>query len=329
MKNKTGVNWSQHQLVGRSPEFEAAITSANLIANLEVPVLLLGENGTGKELFARAIHHNSKRRTHNFVALNCAAIPESLFEAELFGFRKGSFTSAERDYTGKILSANNGTLFLDEIAELTTSSQAKLLRFLESSECQGIGQASSNIVNVRVIAATNQDLPGLIKEGKFRKDLYYRLNVVPLEIPPLRKRVDDISYLLDHLSCQSARKHNVEVPVYEKSVIRQLIQYDWPGNVRELRNFCERMVIYFSGRQVTLNDLPQEFFNAPDNETGNIFHTFLKLALPLHQFEKFIINSALDETNGNQSKAARMLGISRDTLLYRIKKHDIKLKGTI
>lgn len=324
MKNKLGVDWSQYQLVGRSPEFEAAITSANLIANLEVPVLLLGENGTGKELFAQAIHHNSQRRTHNFVALNCAAIPESLFEAELFGFRKGSFTSAERDYTGKILSADNGTLFLDEIAELTTSSQAKLLRFLESSECQGLGQTSSNIVNVRVIAATNQDLPGLIKEGKFRKDLYYRLNVVPLEIPPLRKRVDDISYLLNHLSCQSAQKHNVAAPVYDKSVIRQLTQYDWPGNVRELRNFCERMVIYFSGRQVTLNDLPQEFFNVGENRSTNIFHSFLKMELPLHQVEKLIISSALQEAKGNQSKAARMLGISRDTLLYRIKKHDIK-----
>jgi len=326
MQNKTGVDWSQHQLVGRSPEFEAAITAANLIANLEVPVLLLGENGTGKELFARAIHHNSQRRTHNFVALNCAAIPESLFEAELFGFKKGSFTSAERDYPGKIHSANNGTLFLDEIAELTTASQAKLLRFLESSECQGLGQASANIVNVRVIAATNQDLPKLIKKGTFRKDLYYRINVVPLEIPPLRKRVEDISYLLKYLSHQSAQKHNMEAPVYDKSVIKQLIKYDWPGNVRELKNFCERMVIYFSGRQVTTNDLPEEYSNISENETLSIFHAFLKMALPLHQFEILMINSALEETKGNQSKAARMLGISRDTLLYRIKKHDIKLK---
>lgn len=315
----------QHQLVGRSAAFEAVVTSANLIAGLDVPVLILGENGTGKELFAQAIHSNSRRSGQNFVALNCAAIPESLFESELFGYRKGSFTSADRNYAGKIAAADNGTLFLDEIAELSTVSQAKLLRFLETSECQGLGQNETAVVNVRIIAATNQDLPKLIEQGKFRKDLYYRLNVVPLVIPPLRDRVDDISYLLKHLTKSCARKHQVEMPVYDKPVVRQLMQYHWPGNVRELRNFCERMVIYHSGGQVSLQDLPGEFLNVSNPDGINLFRSFLKLALPLHQFEKMIINSALEEAKGNQSKAARMLGITRDTLLYRVKKHDIKL----
>ncbi|MCI0506030.1 MAG: sigma-54 dependent transcriptional regulator [Gammaproteobacteria bacterium] len=325
MSIEQAVDYWQHQLLGRSPEFEAVANAAKLISKLDVPVLLLGENGTGKELFARAIHSTSPRCSQNFVAINCAAIPELLFESELFGFKKGSFTSADQNYAGKIRAANNGTLFFDEIAELSLASQAKLLRFLETSECQSLGQQTLEVVNVRVIAATNQDLRQSIAEGRFRKDLYYRLNVVPVEIPPLRKRVSDIPLLINYFTRQSAAKHSVVAPVFDKKAIKQLTQYAWPGNVRELRNFCERMVIFHAGSNITADNLPREYSNASAVIAFTGFHSLLNESMSLNQFEKSIISSALAESNGNQTRAARILGITRDTLLYRIKKYNITL----
>ena len=325
MKNGGFGDWFARHLVGRSPEFESVINAARIISSLDVPVLLLGENGTGKELFAQAIHANSPRSSHHIATVNCAALPENLFESELFGFKKGSFTNAERDYSGKIRAAHNGTLFLDEIAELSPACQAKLLRFLESSECQSIGQENSDIVNVRVIAATNQDLPSLINCGKFRKDLYYRLNVVPIEIPPLRDRHNDVPDLIHHFTHLLAQRHNVKPPVFNKQALKRLTQYHWPGNVRELRNLCERLVIFNAGMTVTPSLLPKEICDPANTIQNNVFQSFLDESMSLNQFEKIIISSALEKTQGNQSQAAKLLGITRDTLLYRVKKYDISL----
>ncbi|KPJ93444.1 MAG: AAA family ATPase [Gammaproteobacteria bacterium SG8_15] len=325
MKNVENVDWSSHQLIGRSPEFESVINATNIISKLDVPVLLLGENGTGKELFARAIHDNSPRHINNFVAINCAAVPEPLFESELFGFRKGSFTSADKNYDGKIRAASNGTLFLDEIAELSPASQAKLLRFLETSECQSLGQQGCDIVNVRVIAATNQNLPELAATNKFRKDLYYRLNVVPLQIPALRDRNSDIPLLIEYFTEQFSAKHNLPAPGYDKATIKQLMRYKWPGNVREIRNLCERMVVFHAGQKITADRLPAEYGDAQTASRFSGFNSFMNEAMPLGQFEKSLISSALEATKGNQTKAARLLGITRDALIYRMKKYDISL----
>ncbi|MDH5327901.1 MAG: sigma-54 dependent transcriptional regulator [Gammaproteobacteria bacterium] len=319
MINVGEIDWLSHQLVGRSPEFEAVLNATNIISKLDVPVLLLGENGTGKELFARAIHNNSSRHDNNFVAINCAAIPEALFESELFGFRKGSFTHAEKNYDGKIRAAHNGTLFLDEIAELSLTSQAKLLRFLETSECQSLGQQKCDTVNVRVIAATNQNLPELAGSNQFRKDLYYRLNVVPVNIPPLRERSGDIPMLMEYFTHQFSNKHKLPAPKFDKAAIKQLTQYPWPGNVREARNLCERMVVFHSGKSINPALLPPEIL-----ASGNGLSAFLNDTMSLAQHEKQLINSALNAAKGNQSKAARLLGITRDTLIYRIKKYQIK-----
>jgi transcriptional regulator with PAS, ATPase and Fis domain len=323
MNNVGVVEWLPNQLIGHSPEFESVFNATKIISKLDVPVLLLGENGTGKELFAHAIHANSPRHARNFVAINCAALPESLFESELFGFRKGSFTSADQNYEGKIRAANNGTLFLDEIAELSLACQAKLLRFLETSECQSLGQQGSDIVNVRVIAATNQNIAELIADNRFRKDLYYRLNVVPIEIPPLRQRTGDIPLLLNYFTQQFSVKHNLPAPTYDKKAIKQLVQYQWPGNVREIRNLCERMVVFHSGQKITVENLPREYVHSAAGNGFSGFTSFLKDAMPLDQFEKNIICSALQLTAGNQTKAARLLGITRDALIYRVKKYQI------
>ena len=315
--------WAKYSLIGRSPEFDAVVNAAKLIASLDVPILLLGENGTGKDLFAQAIHASSPRATEKLIAINCAAVPDALFESELFGFRKGTFTNADQNYSGKIRAANNGTLFLDEIAELSLTSQAKLLRFLETAECQVLGQHATEVVNVRVIAATNQDLLKRCRDGKFRKDLYYRLNIVPIEIPPLRDRVDDLPELVKYFSQQAAHKHQVDIPLFSKSLLKHLSQFPWPGNVRELRNLCERMVIFHPGKDITLVDLPREYTTTLASGSNADYQSIFNDAIPLYQVEQTMILGALERSHGNQSKAARILGITRDALLYRIKKYKI------
>jgi len=312
------LNAFEETMLGDAPEFRAVTRSAQVAAATDVTTLLLGESGTGKELLARAIHDESRRRDAPFVTINCAALPEGLAESELFGHRKGAFTGATGS-TGRIRAADGGTLFLDKIAELPLSIQAKLLRFLETGECQAVGETAPARVDVRVVAATHRSLHHMVREGHFREDLYYRLNVVPLELPPLRARTGDVELLLNRLTRDSAERYDLEPPRYARRALELIQQYDWPGNVRELRNFCERMVVLFNGRRVELGNLPTEMrttspcaadqFELPDS------------GIRLDELEQQMIRQALNKTRGNRSRAARLLGLTRDTLLYRIKKY--------
>ena len=316
------MNSLNRNLLGESPEFSALLRSAQVVAATDVTVLVLGESGTGKERLAESIHAHSNRREGTFVAINCAALPETLAESELFGHRKGAFTGAVNHNSGRIRAAHGGTLFLDEVGELPLSIQAKLLRFLESGEVQGVGETASERVDVRIVAATHRDLYTLVQEGRFREDLYYRLNVVPLELPALRERTGDVRLLLKHLSRSLAAQHGLETPRFSRKTLEALEQYRWPGNVRELRNFCERMVVLFGGRTVEPGNLPREM-REPAQETGGLFQ-LPEGGIRLDELEQQMIRQALSKTRGNRSRAARLLGLTRDTLLYRLKKYAIE-----
>ena len=307
-------------LLGDSPEFNSVIRSARIIAATDVTVLVLGESGTGKEMLAQALHRSSPRREAPFIAINCAALPEQLVESELFGHRKGAFTGAVENQSGRIRAAEGGTLFLDEIGELPLNIQAKLLRFLESGECQAVGEKHPGKVDVRVITATNRDLYSQVRQGKFREDLYYRLNVVPLELPPLRQRRGDVALLLESLTAQLAAQYGLEAPRYSNKALTRLEGYAWPGNIRELRNFCERMVVLLNDRTIEVENLPQEIVSQPSVVDSGPF-TLPDNGISLDELEQEMIRQALERTRGNRSRAARLLGLSRDTLLYRIKKY--------
>jgi transcriptional regulator with PAS, ATPase and Fis domain len=310
-------------LVGESAEFRQVVHAAQIVAATDVSLMILGESGTGKDVFARAIHRASQRAGQPFVALNCAAIPESLMESELFGHKKGTFTGADRDRVGHCEAADGGTLFLDEIGELSLAAQVKLLRFLECREVQPLGGRTARSVDVRVVAATNADLRRLVEAGRFRKDLYYRLNVVPLELPPLRARAGDIPRLVEHFVQAMATKHRLAAPMFAPCAHKALAAYAWPGNVRELRNFCERMVVLFHGRNVLASNLPGDM-QVEGREGGSCGFTLPETGIDLSVFEADLIRQALARTSGNRSRAARLLGISRDTLLYRLQKYAIE-----
>lgn len=306
-------------LLGDCPTFLSTLRSAAITAATDVNVLITGESGTGKELLAKQIHQQSRRADKPLITINCAALPESLAESELFGHRKGAFTSASQDQLGRVQAAAGGTLFLDEIAELSLSLQAKLLRFLETRECQPIGQARTDCVDVRIIAATNRNLQQEVEHKRFREDLYYRLNVVPLQLPPLRERGRDIEILTNRLTARLAIQHCLDTPRYSVRAMELLKQYAWPGNVRELRNVCERMLILFAGQTIDPENLPAEFRRTQSTQLGGNF-LLPENGLQLEQLESSMIRQALDKAHGNQSKAARLLGLSRGTLIYRMKK---------
>lgn len=312
----------ESNLIGESPELNGVIWAARITAASEVTVLIQGESGSGKEVFAKLIHNGSKRNTQKLVSVNCAAIPENLAESMLFGHIKGSFTGAVSNQLGYIQSADKGTLFLDEIGELSLSVQAKLLRFLESSECQKVGSTDAEKVNVRVIVATNRDLRSEIAKGNFREDLFYRLNIVPLEIPPLRERTGDLQLLLKHFNQVLAEQYGVKPTVYSKNAVKCLKAYDWPGNVRELRNLCERMSILLAGKTIEVENLPTEIKNVHKPLQESIV-SLPESGISLEKVEIELIQQALDKTAGNRSRAARLLGLTRDTLLYRMKKYTL------
>jgi DNA-binding NtrC family response regulator len=293
-----------------------------MVAATNVTVLILGETGTGKELLTEAIQHNSSRAQKPFVKINCAALQESLAESELFGHIKGAFTGALTDATGKLKAADGGTVFLDEIDSLDISLQGKLLRFLESGECQAVGKAHPDMVDVRIIAATNCDLSEKVSQGVFRKDLFYRLNVVPLELPALRQRGSDIKSLIDHFMRITAEQHNLKQPTLTKAAYNQLKAHRWPGNVRELKNLCERLCILRQGQTIDIGNLPAEITSTTASPANQGF-SLPEKGISLDGLEKDLILQALSRTNGNRSKSARLLGISRDTMLYRINKHNL------
>lgn len=310
-------------IIGRSPALESLVRSARMIAVTDVTVLIKGETGTGKEVLASAIQKDSNRANKPFVTLNCAALPEGLVESEIFGHKKGAFTGAVSDKQGLFQAADGGTLFLDEINSLPLSIQSKLLRFLESGECLPVGSTKPYRVNVRVIAATNSDLNTLIESGEFRRDLYFRLNVVPLEIPTLHQRSEDIEELAKHFFTHFAEAHSLQAPALSKHALKVLRAYKWPGNIRELRNLCERLSILLAGRIIEPENLPHEFTNSLDSSHSAVEFKLPETGLQLDALEANMIHQALARTNGNRSKSARLLGISRDTLLYRIQKHGL------
>lgn len=309
------------RLIGQSPNFESMLRSARMVAATDVTVLIIGETGTGKEVLATALQQQSPRADKAFITINCAALPEALAESELFGHKKGSFTGAVSNQLGRLQAANGGTVFLDEVDSLPVPLQAKLLRFLETGEIQPVGETTSQKVDVRIIAATNADLQERINRGEFRRDLYYRLNVVPLEIPALRDRMGDIQVLILHFMQQFTKTHGLPNATISKSALQRLTHYPWPGNVRELRNVCERLCILLAGKTIEEHNLPPEIVSGKPSESREII--LPEAGINLEEVEIDLIRQALERTRGNRSQAARLLGISRDTLLYRMQKHGI------
>jgi len=308
------------QFIGESASLQQVINTAGIIANTDVTVLIEGATGTGKELLAQALHQSSPRSQQNFVAVNCAALPEALVESQLFGHKKGSFTGADKDHNGFVQQAESGTLFLDEIGELPLSIQAKLLRFIEYGECQRLGDNQPLKSNVRIIAATNRDLQQEVSQGKFREDLYYRLKVVPMELPSLESRIEDVPVLAEHFLKSLSQLHGLSTPKMSKAAVKQLQQYNWPGNVRELRNLCESLVVLLQGQSIEVTNLPPHINSTNTDSAG------FKLpvsGIKMDELEVDLLNQALQATSGNKSRAARMLGITRDVFLYRLKKYSI------
>ncbi|WP_024297263.1 sigma-54 interaction domain-containing protein [Methylomicrobium lacus] len=309
-------------IIGQSPALESLLRSAGIAAMTDVTILIKGETGTGKEVLANALQKASPRANKPFITLNCAALPESLIESELFGHRKGAFTGAIANQQGLFQAADGGTLFLDEINSLPVSIQAKLLRFLDSGECLAVGDTKPYKVNVRVIAATNSDLVQQISAGQFRQDLYFRLNVVPIELPSLAQRPEDIESLIKHFLAVFSDTHAIDPPKFSRQSIKILKAYPWPGNIRELRNLCERLCILLAGRTIEPENLPFEFTRGFTEE--HHIETGFKLpdgGVQLDTLEADLIYQALNRTQGNRSQSARLLGLSRDTLLYRMRKH--------
>ncbi|MFO7577245.1 MAG: sigma-54 dependent transcriptional regulator [Pelovirga sp.] len=306
------------ELITAAPIMERLIDTLDRVATADVSVLLTGESGTGKELLARRLHQYSDRAKQPFVALNCAAIPQGLIESELFGHVKGSFTGAVKDHRGKFEQADGGTLFLDEIGELPLDQQPKLLRTLQQGEIEPVGGAPRQ-VNVRVVAATNLNLENEIQRGKFREDLYYRLAVIPLQVPPLRQRLADIPLLAGHFLRRATEGRQLGL---SNSVIAALQRYKWPGNVRELENLMRRLAILCTGDEVMLSDLPGNLRS--DSATSASPFVLPATGYPLEELEKSAILQALELADGNQTKAAALLQIPRHVLLYRLEKYHLK-----
>lgn len=306
-------------IIGSSSSLRAFLDDLRRAADSDATVLLFGESGTGKELAARAIHEASPRRAGPLVVVNGAAIPESLVESELFGHRKGSFTGATEDRTGKFEAAGGGTIFLDEIGDLPLSAQARLLRVLQEGEVDKVGASAPVRVDVRVVAATHVDLESRVREGTFREDLWYRLNVIPLRIPPLRERPGDVPLLVENFLVKHAQRHGRPIPRVEAAALDRLERYDWPGNVRELENLMERLIVLGRSETIAAADLPEALRRDAPRFGG------ARIDLPpdgivLEDVERGLIAEALRRSGGNQSAAARFLGISRQTLIYRMKK---------
>jgi DNA-binding NtrC family response regulator len=327
LRTEVGRRYQLDNIVGRSPKMQEVFRTVLTVAPLKTTVLITGESGTGKELIAKAIHYQSPRARNPLVTLNCAAIPETLLESELFGHEKGSFTDAHTKKLGQFELAHEGTLFLDEIGEMGPATQAKLLRVLEHGEFLRVGGTKPITVDVRIIAATNRDLSLGIKEGTFRPDLYYRLNVVTIALPPLRERRDDLLLLVRHFTQTKCRDMGIPEKTLKPEAVDALLRYPWPGNVRELENLIERLLVLSEGGAIDLEDLPEQVRRS-DHDPGTIKEQVLQgrktLGEAVDEFEREIIEEALQQTDFNQTRAADMLGTTRRILKYRMDKLSIQ-----
>lgn len=309
------------RIVSRSPEMERLVNMAGRVASSRATVLIQGESGTGKELLARLIHNLSPRSARPMIAVNCGAIPETLLEAELFGHEKGAFTGAAGRRIGRFEEADGSTLFLDEVGELSSPVQVKLLRFLQEREFQRLGGNQTIRADVRVISATNRDLESRVREGAFREDLYYRLNVVVMSIPPLRERKADIAPLADYFLKQCARENGKEIDGFSHEARDLILKYDYPGNVRELENIIERAVVICRGRVISVEDLP---FRARPTLPEAKRQGSQRMKESIEVLERRLIEEAMQEAQGNQTRAAELLGISERMLRYKLKKYVLK-----
>ncbi|HTJ59718.1 MAG TPA: sigma-54 dependent transcriptional regulator [Candidatus Saccharimonadales bacterium] len=316
------------RIVGNSPAMQEVYKTIGKVAKADATVLITGESGTGKELVAEALHFNSNRRSGPMVKVSCAALPETLLEAELFGHEKGSFTGAMTQRRGRFEMADKGTIFLDEIGEMTVPTQTKLLRVLQERKIERIGSSLPIKVDIRIIVATNKDLQKQVEQSKFRDDLYYRLNVINIHMPPLRDRKEDIPSLVEHFLAKHRYSATAQPAAISEEAIRRLMEYNWPGNVRELENVIERAVVLSRGQIITSRELPFGDHDAVEGEEGEGEgdakgdSSFFKKSVA--QFEKDLIMKALRDANGNRSKAAEMLGIYRRLLYAKIKEYGLE-----
>ena len=322
IKENTLLKWQSNQLIMEntifeSPAIKEVIAAAERVAPYRQPVLLTGESGVGKEVIAHLIHQKSQRANKPFVAINCAAIPENLLESEVFGYAKGAFTDATKPKRGLFEYADGGTCFLDEISEMSESLQSKLLRFLEDGEVRPVGDVKTIKVDVRIISATNKDLKSLVDSGHFRNDLYYRLNVIPIHIPPLRERKEDIIAYIN-MRLEKAKKE------ISKEAMSVLLSYPWHGNFRELRNLFDRLFIFSSDNKIDIDDLPDYLFMRSINDVAKSDTSFTSLKKAIEDVEREYIKKALSLTDGNRLKAAKLLEISPRSLHYKIKEYGIE-----
>ncbi|HSI88991.1 MAG TPA: sigma 54-interacting transcriptional regulator [Pyrinomonadaceae bacterium] len=335
MRLKSQLYQRSSEIIGQAPSISRAIELALNVANTSTTVLVQGESGTGKELLANLIHFNSGREGRPYVKINCGAIPETLLEAELFGHEKGAFTDARTQRRGRFEEADGGTLFLDEIGEMSMQAQVRLLRVLQDGELTRIGGSQVIKTDVRVVAASNVDLEQAVKDGRFRNDLFYRLSVFPIALPPLRERIEDIHPLVFHFLERYKEKTGRFIPGIAKDALRALVSYDWPGNVRELENAIERAVIIASGRQIELEDLPEAIGRSAFTANAHVkderaraaadgreFGLDIALPASMEEIERVVIEATLDYTEGDKSKAARLLDIGRKTLYRKLEQYE-------
>ena len=339
LREALGRRYEFKNIVARSPKMQEVLATVERVAPTNSTVLLGGESGVGKDLIARALHQHSRRASGPFVKINCTAIPENLLESELFGYEKGAFTGAVASKPGKFELADKGTVFLDEIGDVPGAIQVKLLRVLQEREFERLGGTKTLKVDVRLVAATNRDLRAALEQGTFREDLYYRLNVVPISIAPLRERKEDIPYLVDHFVARFAREAGKPIEGITPAAMKLLTAFHWPGNVRELENIIERAVALFAGRVIDVGDIqldvspwqppqadlalatgPAAGANPAGPNASGAAPPFLPDGMTLEQYEDEIIREAVRRAGGNKSQAARLLGLSRNALRYRLSK---------
>ncbi|HEY2733600.1 MAG TPA: sigma-54 dependent transcriptional regulator [Polyangiales bacterium] len=323
LRAAAGGGTGSPELLGKSAAIQRVFRLIGKVAEYRTTVLIQGESGTGKELVARALHRQSPRRDKAFVAVNCGAIPDTLMESELFGHKRGAFTDAHADKPGIFQEASGGTLFLDEIGELTLTLQVKLLRVLQESVIRPLGSSKDISVDVRVIAASVRDLSKEVQAGRFREDLYYRLNVLQIVVPPLRERVEDVSLLIDHFIARNNEKLGTQIRGIDPRARKLLLSYPWPGNVRELENSIERAVVLAEGDVLMPEDIPERLHKPEDAVSNVIASGELSIKKASRAIEESLIRQALAKTRGNRTAAARLLEISHRALLYKIKDYGL------